>query len=148
MPAKKQLTLEEFKALNQPSKRQLRYQRARRLLSFLYSEYPKCFNYSKRLPLKVGIAQDIGERHPEEVRNKGVLGCALRLYTHSNSYWNAILYNDDRVDLLGKPAGKVLEKHRVHAKEQIKAASAARDAKNAKKEALALDTELNTSTEE
>ncbi|MDF2529368.1 MAG: ProQ family protein [Gammaproteobacteria bacterium] len=96
-------------------RRQQRYQEAKSLLEFLCTNHPECFNLKFRKPLKVGIDKDILSKYPEKITKKTLLANALKIYTLNIRYWKGILTQEDRVDLEGKPHGKVTEEQKSHA---------------------------------
>ena len=96
-----------------------------RFLSFLALAFPKAIfvDREQRLPLKVGIAQDILDRlknmeaqfqYFDKQRYK-----ILHNYCHSLPYLQKIADGVPRVDLDGNPAGEIEEEHRENAKAEI-----------------------------
>lgn len=96
-----------------------------KFLSFLALAFPKAIfiDREQRLPLKVGIAQDILDRlegmeaqykYFDKQRYK-----ILHNYCHSLPYLQKIADGVPRVDLDGNPAGEIEQEHRDNAKEEI-----------------------------
>src|SRR4029077_7762217 len=75
-------------------------------LALLCERWPKCFfMFQGRLPLKIGIHQDI----PDGLIEPKILRLAFRLYVNNPGYLNAMQLGVARVDLNGEAAGTVGE---------------------------------------
>lgn len=85
------------------------------LLNQWYERYPKAFFKGHTKPLKVGIHQDLAER--EAWPNK-LIRRALANYVNLPRYIKAVRVGTERVDLDGKPAGKVDKEAAQHASEK------------------------------
>ena len=79
-------------------------QKARQLVTTLAERWPKCFAVKscRRVPLKIGIATDI-----TAAGFAGDLALALRWYTGSTEYRQALKAGAARIDLDGNVAGSV-----------------------------------------
>jgi ProP effector len=79
-------------------------ERARQLVAALAERWPKCFAVKscRRVPLKIGIAADIAA-----AGFAGDLALALRWYTGSTEYRQALKAGAARIDLDGNAAGVV-----------------------------------------
>jgi sRNA-binding protein len=73
----------------------------------LVEKFPGCFAPGKapKKPLKLGIFDDIRAALPDLAGSR--ISKALRSYTNGPTYLNSIVENAARIDLAGKPAGKV-----------------------------------------
>ncbi|MBQ4812609.1 RNA chaperone ProQ [Pseudoalteromonas luteoviolacea] len=91
------------------------------VLEFLYSEFPQCFKQKDGIkPLKVGIFKDIAEKiEGSEKVSKTQVRQALRKYTSSWRYLEAVTKNEFRVDLEGAQAEKVEQEHVEHAQKAL-----------------------------
>ena len=96
-----------------------------KFLNFLALAFPKAIfpDREQRIPLKVGIAQDILDRlkgmdsqfkYFNKQRYK-----ILHNYCHSLPYLQKLADGVPRIDLDGNPAGEVEEEHRTNAKAEI-----------------------------
>ena len=96
-----------------------------KFLSFLAIAFPKAIfvDRDKRIPLKVGIAQEILERlRPMEAQYKYFDKERYKIlhnYCHSLPYLERLAEGVDRVDLDGNFAGHVEEEHKANALEEI-----------------------------
>jgi ProP effector len=86
---------------------------ARPVLERLFELHPKLFG-ARFLPLKLGIFEDLMQRHPEAFR-KEELKVALGVHARSTKYLDAVASGAQRHDLDGKPAGDVAPEHVHHA---------------------------------
>jgi ProP effector len=77
-------------------------------IELLAKAYSKCFfvNEKARVPLKVGISNDIASRFPPGKMPKA-LGLALRYYVGSPHYLKKLVLGAKRIGLDGVPAGAV-----------------------------------------
>ncbi|MCG7535086.1 RNA chaperone ProQ [Pseudoalteromonas sp. OOF1S-7] len=91
------------------------------VLDFLYAEFPQCFKQKDGIkPLKVGIFKDIAARiEGSEKVSKTQVRQALRKYTSSWRYLEAVINNEFRVDLDGNDAEKVEQEHVEHAQKAL-----------------------------
>ncbi|KZN52262.1 RNA chaperone ProQ [Pseudoalteromonas luteoviolacea] len=91
------------------------------VLEFLYSEFPQCFKQKDGIkPLKVGIFKDIAEKiEGSDKVSKTQVRQALRKYTSSWRYLEAVTKNEFRVDLEGGQAEKVEQEHVEHAQKAL-----------------------------
>jgi ProP effector len=86
---------------------------ARPVLERLFELHPKLFG-ARFLPLKLGIFEDLMQRHPEAFR-KEELKVALGVHARSTKYLDAVASGIQRHDLDGEPAGEVAPEHVHHA---------------------------------
>lgn len=75
--------------------------------------------FRKGWPVAIGIDKEIVARIPDIDRK--LLRIALGIHTHTTRYLNALVKAKTRFDLDGKPAGEILEAHRVLAADTLKA---------------------------
>ncbi len=110
------------------------------VIEFLAKKYPNSFSVKgEAKPLKIGIFNDIAnELAEDEPASKTQIRHALRRYTNSWRYLEAVIKGGQRVDLNGEDFEPVTEEHIKHAQQQLdesKAKFAERKKANAKKEA-------------
>jgi len=86
---------------------------ARPVLERLFELHPKLFG-ARFLPLKLGIFEDLMQRHPDAFR-KEELKAALSVHARSTRYLEAVASGTKRHDLDGNPAGDVAPEHVHHA---------------------------------
>lgn len=88
---------------------------AERTRAVLVERWPRCFKPkgAPKLPLKVGIVDDI-QREMPEIGYRRLLH-ALTDYTGGATYLRAIVVGGERIDLNGEPAGIVTRSDADHA---------------------------------
>lgn len=87
-------------------------------LAILKKKYPKAFNRKEPKALKLGILEDIAKDLEGEI-GRTKIKKALRYYTNSIQYQQAIMRNKSRVDLKGEETSEITEEHRAYAQEQL-----------------------------
>ena len=85
------------------------------LLAELVRRYP-AFSYPQR-PLATGISSVLKEKLPEA--DPKVIHAALKLWTTTTRYLNAVQAMVERVDLYGQPAGPVSDADRANAQQWL-----------------------------
>jgi sRNA-binding protein len=78
------------------------------VLVMLMQNFPKVFapfSAWKRLPLKIGIHDDIIAAMPGVAVSD--IGTAMRIYTTTHAYLRSLIEGAERIDLAGQPAGIV-----------------------------------------
>jgi ProP effector len=83
------------------------------VLERLFELYPKMFG-AQFLPLKLGVFQDLLERHPEEFK-KDELKLAMGQHARSTRYLESVAAGHARHDLDGNPVEPVAPEHVHHA---------------------------------
>lgn len=80
-------------------------------ISRLQKRFPAVFPKSPapKVPLKVGIFQDLVRHAPELKLTEAELRDAIRTWCRGARYWNGMVEGAARVDLAGEPAGQVTE---------------------------------------
>ncbi|MDP3372086.1 MAG: ProQ/FinO family protein [Candidatus Paracaedibacteraceae bacterium] len=94
-------------------------------LQWLYATFPALFKKESKLPLKIGILQDIFDARPEDAPSKKSIRDAISLYTGSVYYQKAILENEKRYNLNGEEIGVVEDKQKEYADQRHTIISAA-----------------------
>ncbi len=110
------------------------------VIEFLANKFPESFSIKgEAKPLKIGIFSDIAERITEEDPvSKTQIRHALRRYTNSWRYLEAVKKGGMRVDLEGKDVEELTSEHIEHATAQLAESKAKFDEKrkaNVKKDA-------------
>ena len=84
--------------------------------------YPKAFpkNPSPKVPLKIGILEDLQLRSEEIGISKEDLQLAIKTWCKSSRYWHACKEGADRLDLDGNPVGVVEATGAAHAKGMVR----------------------------
>lgn len=84
--------------------------------------YPKAFpkNPAPKVPLKIGILEDLQARSEEIGISKENLQLAIKTWCKSSRYWQACKEGADRLGLEGNPIGVVEATGAAHAKEMLK----------------------------
>lgn len=84
--------------------------------------YPKAFpkNPTPKVPLKIGILEDLQQRSEEIGISKEDLQLALKTWCKSSRYWQASKEGADRLDLDGNPAGVIEATGAAHAKGMVR----------------------------
>jgi ProP effector len=84
--------------------------------------YPKAFpkNPAPKVPLKIGILEDLQLRSDEIGISKEDLQLAIKTWCKSSRYWQACKEGADRLDLDGNTAGVVEATGAAHAKGMIR----------------------------
>lgn len=84
--------------------------------------YPKAFpkNPKPKVPLKIGILEDLQQRSEEIGISKEDLQLALKTWCKSSRYWQASKEGADRLDLDGNPAGVIEATGAAHAKGMVR----------------------------
>ena len=92
-----------------------------KVIEFLTIKFPKSFSLKgEAKPLKVGIFNDIaGQIGEEDPVSKTQIRHALRRYTNSWRYLEAVVKGGQRVDLEGNDAEPLTEEHVQHAQTQL-----------------------------
>lgn len=80
-------------------------------ISRLQKRFPAVFpkNPAPKVPLKVGIFQDLVQHAQELKLTEAELRDAIRTWCRGARYWNGMVEGAARVDLAGEPAGQVTE---------------------------------------
>ncbi len=86
-------------------------------LAVLKKRYPKAFNKNIQ-PLKLGILNDLnnslnGKISKTQIRN------ALKYYTNSILYQQAVISNKFRIDLKGNKHSLITDEHKLFAQKQL-----------------------------
>ena len=91
------------------------------VIEFLASKFPNSFSLKGQAkPLKIGIFADIAAQITEEDPvSKTQIRHALRRYTNSWRYLEAVTKGGQRVDLDGQDVEALTEEHVVHAQTQL-----------------------------
>lgn len=91
------------------------------IIAFLCDKFPACFTQKAEVkPLKIGIFKDLSERLAEdELVSKTRLRQAIRYYTSSLRYLEAIKAGAKRVDLDGNDCEEIDAQHEAHAQERV-----------------------------
>jgi sRNA-binding protein len=133
-----------------------RNERVKTALAWLYDTFPKLFKANDRLPLKIGITQDVAawidtHKTPEQhvknadvgtepqtpfIPSKTAIRDAITVYTSSVQYQKSLLNNDKRYDLDGNEVGIVEEQQKAHADQRNAKIEAAIQVQVEKREAL------------
>lgn len=92
-----------------PASRTARQPSVQPVLEKLFELYPHLFG-PKFLPLKLGIFQELLERHPEHFK-RDTLKAALGLHTRSTRYLQCVAAGHPRHDLQGQPVEAVAPEH-------------------------------------
>ncbi|MES2608216.1 MAG: ProQ/FinO family protein [Pseudomonadota bacterium] len=113
-----------------------RNERVKTALAWLYETFPNLFKMNERLPLKIGITQDVAawidarkkleqpsgdvveiqtEAQTPFTPSKTAVRDAITVYTNTPLYQKALLNNDKRYDLDGQAVGVVEEQQKAHA---------------------------------
>lgn len=92
-----------------------------KVIEFLANKFPNSFSLKgEAKPLKVGIFSDIAERLEEtDPVSKTQIRHALRRYTNSWRYLEAVVKGGQRVDIDGADFEALTEEHVEHAKTQL-----------------------------
>lgn len=92
------------------------------IIGKLQSLYPKAFpkNPSPKVPLKIGILEDLQLRSKEIGISKEDLQLAIKTWCKSSRYWQACKEGADRLDLDGNPAGIVEATGAAHARGMVR----------------------------
>ncbi len=134
-----------------------RNERVKTALAWLYETFPNLFKVNDRLPLKIGITQDVAawinahktpeqpfndtaemqtETTPPFIPSKTAVRDAITVYTNTPLYQKSLLNNDKRYDLDGNEVGVVEEKQKAHADQRNATIQAAIQAQVEKRDAL------------
>ncbi|MCB5188927.1 ProQ/FinO family protein [Methylobacillus caricis] len=75
----------------------------------LQKHFPKTFpkNPAPKLPLKIGIYQDLIAKSKEIGLDEATITEAIKTWCRGTRYWASIVENAPRIDLEGNPAGQV-----------------------------------------
>ena len=93
--------------------------RATAMLTALAERWPRCFDLERPRPLKIAIHKDIiaeMRRAETDLAFATDLRLAMRLYTGSPAYLQALVEGAVRIDLNGVPSGLVKAPHAGFAK--------------------------------
>jgi ProP effector len=66
-----------------------------------------------RLPLKIGVCEEVLAKHPGLSRHR--IKRLLKKYTQSPAHWRSLKAGAARIDLNGEPAGAVTAEYEQHA---------------------------------
>lgn len=134
-----------------------RNERVKTALAWLCETFPNLFKANDRLPLKIGITQDVAawidvhkalaepgddtadiqaEALTPFIPSKTAVRDAITVYTNTPQYQKALLSNDKRYDLDGNEVGIVEEKQKEHADQRNAKIEAAIQVQVEKREAL------------
>lgn len=134
-----------------------RNERVKTALAWLYDTFPNLFKMNDRLPLKIGITQDVAawidahktseqpvneadetqtEAQIPYIPSKTAVRDAITVYTSSPLYQKSLLNNDKRYDLDGNEVGIVEEQQKAHADQRNAKIEAAIQLQAEKREAL------------
>jgi ProP effector len=94
-----------------------KHSRTKAIITALAAKFPKCFAVpdTRRRPLKVGIDADLLAALGGSIRRTELIR-ALAMYCSSEGYLAGVLTGAWRVDLEGKPVGRVSADDEKHAK--------------------------------
>ena len=104
--------------------------------AYLHEKFPNVFKREEKLPLKIGILNDIFECLDADTPSKKSIRDAVQFYTSNYHYQKALLANDKRYDLNGIEVGVVEEKQKEHATDRHDKISAIIKEKQEKRQAL------------
>jgi len=92
------------------------------IIGKLQKLYPKAFpkNPAPKVPLKIGILEDLQARSEEISISKEDLQLAIKTWCKSSRYWQACKEGADRLDLDGNPVGVVETTGAAHAKGMVR----------------------------
>lgn len=92
------------------------------IIGKLQKLYPKAFpkNPTPKVPLKIGILEDLQARSEEISISKEDLQLAIKTWCKSSRYWQACKEGADRLDLDGNPVGVVETTGAAHAKGMVR----------------------------
>jgi ProP effector len=92
-----------------------------KVIEFLAAKFPESFSVKgPAKPLKVGIFNDIAEAiSDEDPVSKTQIRHALRRYTNSWRYLEAVCNGSARVDLQGNDVEELTDEHKSHAQQQL-----------------------------
>lgn len=92
------------------------------IIGKLQKLYPKAFpkNPTPKVPLKIGILEDLQARSEEIGISTEDLQLAIKTWCKSSRYWQACKEGADRLDLDGNPDGVVEVTGAAHAKGMVK----------------------------
>lgn len=92
------------------------------IIGKLQKLYPKAFpkNPTPKVPLKIGILEDLQARSEEISISKEDLQLAIKTWYKSSRYWQACKEGADRLDLDGNPVGVVETTGAAHAKGMVR----------------------------
>jgi ProP effector len=84
----------------------------------LQKRFPKAFpkNPSPKVPLKIGIFEDLLAQATELALSETELRAAIKIWCRGSRYWTAMVEGAVRVDLAGEEAGRVSPEDGVRAK--------------------------------
>lgn len=95
-------------------------------MDLLREQYPEVFSKESPRPLKIGIQEDLVA---DEKVSKNKIKRALATYVRSYQYLKSFVEGADRVDLQGKPAGKVTADEAAYAAGKLQVMQDARKAR-------------------
>ncbi len=92
------------------------------IIGKLQKLYPKAFpkNPTPKVPLKIGILEDLQARSEEIGISKEDLHLAIKTWCKSSRYWQACKEGANRLDLDGNPDGVVEATGAAHAKGMVR----------------------------
>lgn len=92
------------------------------IIGKLQKLYPKAFpkNPAPKVPLKIGILEDLQLRSDEIGISKEDLQLAIKTWCKSSRYWQACKEGADRLDLEGNTAGAIGATGAAHAKGMVR----------------------------
>ena len=89
-----------------------------KMMRALCESFPAAFNLSRPKPLKLHIDKDL---LASGRLSQDVIGQGLACYTGRSRYLDSLIVGATRIDLEGKPAGTVSERHAGAAKHRLAA---------------------------
>ena len=104
--------------------------------TYLHEKFPNIFKREEKLPLKIGILNDIFDCLDADAPSKKSIRDALQFYTNNYHYQKALLANDKRYDLNGVEVGVGEDKQKEHATDRHDKISAAIKERQEKRQAL------------
>lgn len=92
------------------------------IIGKLQKLYPKAFpkNPAPKVPLKIGILEDLQARSNEIGISVEDLQLAIKMWCKTSRYWQACKQGANRLDLDGNPIGIVEATGAAHAREMVR----------------------------
>ena len=112
-----------------------------RTIGQLQKRFPIAFpkNPAPKVPLKIGIHNDLLEQSEQLGISKKDLRDAIKTWCWGNRYWACIIEDAIRVDLEGNETGRVTKENQLQAR-KLKAVSQRKKSKQAVAEPVAVET--------
>lgn len=125
-PENNQVAEQENKDVKETAPVQQQKTDLNKVIEFLAEKFPASFSVKgEAKPLKIGIFADIAEQITEQDPvSKTQVRHALRRYTNSWRYLEAVVKGGQRVDLEGNDVAELTEEHVSHAKLQLEESKA------------------------